>query len=94
MELLGFENYADLKDAHFKWSDSAMETNSGKTESRWTQSIAVGSKPFIENIKKSLGFRARGRNITSTDDSFEPIEGQVSYDESDKQEPGNSFLWQ
>jgi len=32
MELLGFENYADLKDAHFKWIDSAVRTVAGVTE--------------------------------------------------------------
>ena len=26
MELLGFENYDDLKEAHYKWVDSAMQT--------------------------------------------------------------------
>jgi hypothetical protein len=27
MDLLGFENYDDLKDAHYKWVDSAMQTD-------------------------------------------------------------------
>ncbi len=35
MDLLGFENYADLKDAHYKWVDSAMQTdNSDKENNR------------------------------------------------------------
>jgi putative transposase len=44
MEWLGFENHADLKDAHFKWVESQLQAGSGETESKWTQSIAVGSK--------------------------------------------------
>jgi len=35
MDLLGFENYDDLKDAHYKWVDSAMQTdNSDKENNR------------------------------------------------------------
>ena len=60
MELLGFENYEDLKDAHYKWVDSAKQTDNRGKENKWTQSIAVGSKTFIEKMKEALGFRAKG----------------------------------
>jgi putative transposase len=54
MDLLGFENYDDLKDAHHKWVDSAMQTDNRDKENKWTQSIAVGSKTFIEKMKEAL----------------------------------------
>jgi putative transposase len=47
MDLLGFENYDALKDAHDKWVDSAKLTDNRGKENKWTQSIAVGSKTFI-----------------------------------------------
>ena len=56
MDLLGFENYNDLKDAHYKWVDSAMQTENSDKENKWTQSIAVGSKPFIEKMKESITY--------------------------------------
>jgi len=93
VELLGFGNYADLKGAHSKWVDDTMAVGSSALESRWSQSIAVGSKSFIEKIKKSLGFRAKGRKITGAADNFELREVQSSYGESDKLESGNTFLW-
>jgi putative transposase len=93
MELLGFENYAELKGAHFKWVESKLQADSSEAESKWTQSIAVGSETFIEKIKKALGFRARGRKITSSDDTFELREGQVSYGAADKLDSGNTFPW-
>ena len=34
-------------------------------EYKWTQSIAVGSKAFIEKMKEALGYRAGGRKIWS-----------------------------
>ena len=55
MGLLGFENYDDLKDAHYIWVDSEIQTNNSDKENKWTQSIAVGSKRFIELWKKPLG---------------------------------------
>ena len=70
-ELLGFENFEDLKDAHCKWVDSAIQTDNSDKEKKWTQSIAVGSKPFVEKMKKSLGFNAKGRKILSSDDTIE-----------------------
>jgi putative transposase len=32
-------------------------------QDEWTASIAVGSKPFIENVKALLDFRAKGREV-------------------------------
>jgi len=46
MGLLGFENYDDLKDAHYIWVDSEIQTNNSDKENKWTLSIAVGSKTF------------------------------------------------
>jgi putative transposase len=91
-ELLGFETYADLKDAHFKWVESRLQADCRESENKWTQSIAVGSKTFIEKIK-ALGFRARGRKITGTDDTFELREGQVPYEAAIKVDSGNTLPW-
>ena len=93
MDLLGFENYADLKDAHLKRVDSALQADSGGIEGKWTRSIAVGSKTFIEKIKEALGFRAKGRKIISTGDTFELREGQVPYGDADHLDSDNTFLW-
>jgi len=93
MELLNFENYDDLKAAHYKWVDSATQTDNYDKENRWTRSIAVGSKTFIEKIKEALGFRAQGRKIISTDDTFELREGQTPYGDANKLDSGNTFLW-
>jgi REP-associated tyrosine transposase len=93
MELLGFEHHVDLKEAHSKWVDSQLRNNSNEAESKWTQSIAVGSKTFIEKIKEALGFRARGRKIKGSGDTFELREGQVPYGVADKSVSGNAFLW-
>ncbi len=57
IDLLGLENYDELRDAHYKWADSVMQTDISDKESKWTQSIAVGSKSFVEKMKKALMLR-------------------------------------
>ncbi len=77
MELLGFENYEDLKDAHYKWVGSAIQTVNSDKENKWTQSIAVGSKSFVEKMKEALGDSATGRQIICANDTCELREGQT-----------------
>ena len=43
MELLGFGNYDELKDAHYKWVDSEIQTENSDKEKKWTQSLAACS---------------------------------------------------
>ena len=93
MDLLGFENYDDLKEAHCKWVDSAMQTDNSGKENKWTQSIAVGSKSFVEKMKEALGFRATGRKIICADDTFELREVLTPYGKENNLASGNKFLW-
>ena len=91
--LLGFENYADLKEAHYKWVDSEIQTTKSDKENKWTKSIAVGSKTFIETMKESLDFRAKGRRIICADDTFELREVIAPYGKAIDQDSGNTYLW-
>jgi putative transposase len=91
--LLGFKNYDDLKEAHYKWVESEIPTDGFVKENKWTQSIAVGSKPFIETMRETLGFKAKGRKIIGADDTFELREVIAPYGNADDQMSGNTFLW-
>ena len=93
MDLLGFENYDDLKDAHYRWVNSAILTDNRDKEDKWTQSIAVGGKTFIEKMKEALAFRAAGKKIVCTDDTFEFREVVAPYGKANNLDPGNTFLW-
>ena len=93
INLLGFDNYDDLKDTHSRWVDSEMQNDSRNKENKWTQSIAVGSKTFIEKMKKALGYRAKGRKIISADDTFELREVLTPYGKDNNLDSGNTFLW-
>jgi len=52
-----------------------------------------GSKMFIEKMKESLGFRARGRKIICADDTFELREVITPYGKANDLDSGNTFLW-
>ena len=93
MGLLDFENYDDLKDTHSRWVDSEIQNDSRNKENKWTQSIAVGSKTFIEEMKKALGYRAKGRKIISAEDTFELREAIAPFGNADNLDSGNTYLW-
>ena len=73
--------------------DSAISTGNNGKESKWTQSIAVGSKTFIEKMKKALGHKAKGRKIISADDTFELREAVAPFGNADNFDSGNTYLW-
>ncbi len=48
-------------------------------ESRWTESIAVGNKKFIEGTFKRLGVKAKGRKIVGSERSSEIRDPAIPY---------------
>jgi putative transposase len=77
--LAGFKDDESFASAHRKWVQAALQKIDAKRESRWTQSIAVGSSPFIERIKNAMGAMAKGRCIQPTEGAFELREAQSAY---------------
>jgi len=91
--LLGFETNDEIKAAQNKWVESSIETENRDKENKWTKSIAVGSKTFIEKIKTELGFRARGRKIIGADDTFELREVITPFGNAANPDSENTYLW-
>lgn len=48
-----------------------MQKDKPEREGHWTESIACGSKSFIEEVKKSLGFRARGKSVAEIEGHYQ-----------------------
>jgi len=48
-------------------------------EEEWTDSIAVGGRPFIEKVKGMLGYRAKGRDVIEGSERYHLREGTVEY---------------
>jgi putative transposase len=66
LELTGCANVDELAGVYGAFLDEALAANRMKREARWTESIAVGSKPFVNEIA------GRVRNRTCLDLSQDP----------------------
>jgi len=78
-ELLGFDTYDRVKAAHRKWVESCLKNGDNYREDKWTGSIAVGSEPFIEEMKAMMGGMAVGRKRMEAGESFQLRETQTPY---------------
>ncbi len=78
MELLGVDNYEKAKQDHQGWVAELLRNESCQDE-KWTKSIAVGSKDFVDTVKFKLGIRAKGRNAKEADPDYQLREPANSY---------------
>ncbi len=93
MTLLQVVNFVDLKEAHGKWIEEALKKPMVVRDSKWTQSIAVGDKSFVEQIKQRLGIRAKGRKIHGSEDEYQLRERQSSFGDWQNLDNENTFDW-
>ena len=81
-----------------EWVEAAIETKTSFRDSKWTQSIAVGSQQFVENIKDVLGIHAKGRKVVGGVEGFQLKEQLELYNddfntEKDDIAPHNTYFW-
>jgi REP element-mobilizing transposase RayT len=81
-KLMGFTEFPEFQSAHKKWVEASLQVNASKRESYWTESLAVGSKSFIEELKERLGFKAKGRTVTGSDGLYRLRENVASFGNS------------
>ncbi len=98
MDLLSIENIDNLKKSHRCWVEEYIEKNNNERESTWTESIAVGSKEFVEKTKERLGIRVKGRNVIGDNGIYELREPQFPYNANFTSENGvlreeNVYCW-
>jgi REP-associated tyrosine transposase len=96
--LLGASSYEQLKGSHKGWVVEYLTNGKKVREDEWTDSIAVGSRPFAEKVKALLGFRAKGRNITKRGERYQVREASARYNAffgAKKEDIGseNSHYW-
>lgn len=81
-ELLGIPSIEELRRSHRGWVEEALARPEQGRESRWTESIAVGSRDFVDVIKRGLHVKAKGRRISGMDDDSELREPQTGLEVS------------
>ena len=90
--------YDQLKSSHREWIEEYLGDGRKGRKGEWTESIAVGSKAFIEKVKSVLGFKAKGRDIIKGDEGYHLREEAAYYMvlfEAEKGDigPENTYLW-
>ncbi len=68
MDLLSISSIELLKQEHELWVDEALTQAEQVRESKWTESVLVGSRSFVEALKSKLGLRGKGRRFFGTED--------------------------
>ena len=79
MTVLGIDNSEGFGKIYKGWVDAALTRDNNVREDRWTQSIAVGGKDFVEMVKDRLGYKAIGRKVSGLDGDFELKENISPY---------------
>lgn len=75
--LLGMSDIEQVSEMHQKWIDEELDNDTHEREMHWTQSLAVGSRGFVEGIKRKLGFRAKYRSEEKVGKSFQLHEDPI-----------------
>ena len=97
-ELLGFDTYDKVKTNHKRWVESLLENGNNIRDDKWTKSIAVGNKRFIEKVNSLMGVLAIGRKSIEARESYQLREPPIPYGDHfgvKKREigPENTFVW-
>lgn len=79
LELLDFTSFYEFKIAYEEIILEQIKQRRLNNDKTWTESIAVGSKIFIESFKNKLGASAKKRKIDKTEKSFFLAEESKSY---------------
>ena len=79
MGLLGIPSIEALRRSHGAWVEEALARAEQVREGKWTESVAVGSREFVETIKGKLGIRAKGRRISGIDGESSLRQPQAPY---------------
>jgi REP element-mobilizing transposase RayT len=97
--LLGFNGMDALATAYRGWVEESLSEVGRFRVGKWTESIAVGSEAFVMATKEKLGFKAKGREVTGVNRSYELREPPAAYKgilghENEVLRPQNEYLWE
>ncbi len=97
-ELLGFDSYDEVKKYHKRLVDDFLENGKNIRDDKWTKSIAVGNRTFVDKVKALMGILAIGRKSTGVDQSYELREPETHYSTHNGVEksdigPENTYFW-
>ncbi len=78
-ELLGYENYDEVKTYHKRWVDDYLSNGNNIRDDKWTKSIAVGNRTFVERVKSLMVVLAIGRKNVGVGESYQLREPEIPH---------------
>ena len=97
--LCGFDEITEFQRAHREWVEAACCRDTEARNNHWSESIAVGSESFVEQVKVELGFKAQHRQVAVTNEAYTLREPAQPYGdhfdrENEALSPNNAVPWQ
>ena len=97
-KLIGVGSYNQLKTRHRGWVEDYLGDGAKNRQDKWTESVAVGNRIFIEKVKSLLGFKAKGRKVKEGGEGYQLREGPAPCNalfEAEKGDidPENIYIW-
>ncbi len=78
-ELLAIDSYDLLREYHRGWVEEYLNNGGNSRDDKWSKSIAVGSKGFIEKVKFLLGVMAKGRKSLKAAEGYQLRDPYLPY---------------
>ena len=99
LELLDVPDVRTLRKAHEEWIEHYLDRDARRRQKRWTESVAVGRRSFVEAARAELKYRIKGRRVVEGDDGVCQLrEPSAGYGASPGAEEGatddNRCLWE
>jgi putative transposase len=79
MELGGFNDIATMQQQLRQWLNEELVINNSMRDKAWSESLAVGSQGFVENVQTLLGTKATNRKVTEMVDKHALREQSARY---------------
>ncbi len=70
---------SELQEIQKEKIKEAVSMNKLERDGKWTEAIAVGSKDYVESIRKQLNIKAIGRRTKMVNEGYELAEGEIPY---------------
>ena len=100
-KMLGYFSMRDknsFRKEHRNWISVELKNNALSRNPDWSEAIAVGEKPFLNNIQENLISRAQKRSIIENNGSAVLKEPEISYStvfngKKDSLSHKNTYFW-
>jgi putative transposase len=78
-ELLGFDSYDEVKACHKRWVEDYLSNGKNVRDDKWTRSIAVGNRRFVDRVRSLMGVLAIGRKTVGAGESCQLRKPAIAY---------------